>query len=350
MNRIFRMKYVLFLVMPLAWVLTASCSAQNSPVDVAGVMFYNTENLYDTINDPLKDDEEFLPGAARQWNTVRYEKKLSNLAKVITTGGNTIPTLLGLCEIENEQVLKDLIATPEMLPGNFGYVHYDSPDERGIDVALLYNKTAFMPIRSENLRVDLHADTVDYTRDILLVTGTINISGKKEPLHIFVNHWPSRSEGEEVSAPKRAAAASVLKRAIDSLFVVYKSPNIIIMGDFNDTPYDKSIQQILGAGEYKDPVAEGSLSDLMALKQKGGEGSYNYKGNWQALDQFIVSEGLLDNKKLEIDVPSVQFVKKTWMLYHSDKYGDSPDRTFAGTKYIGAYSDHLPIYMELVVK
>lgn len=347
----FLMKYQLLITGLL--IINLSCSAQTSEMPAAegfGVMFYNLENLYDTINDPAKDDEVFLPNADRQWNASKYDKKLENLSKVIATGADMLPTLVGLCEVENEKVVKDLANTTNLKPGNYKYVHYDSPDERGIDVALLYNEKLFKVKSSKAIHVTIPGDTIDYTRDILMVNGEISIQGKKEQLFVFVNHWPSRSEGEEQSAPKRAAAAETLKRAVDSINAKFDDANIIIMGDFNDTPVDISIQRILMAKGVSDNYADESLVDLMTNMQAMGLGSYNYKGNWQALDQIIVSESLLDGTGLQVNPASTIFVKKDWMLYHNDKYGDSPDRTFAGNKYIGGYSDHLPVFVGFVVK
>ena len=345
------MKLPFYLLFPV--LLSLSCAAQNSETSSStgyGVMFYNLENLYDTINDPNKDDEVFLPDADRKWDAPKYAAKLENLSKVIATGADMLPTLVGLCEVENESVVKDLVNTTNLKPGNYNYVHFDSPDERGIDVALLYNKNDFKVKSSSAIAVTLPGDTQDFTRDILLVSGELMMNGKKEMVHVFVNHWPSRSEGEEVSAPKRAAAAARLKQAVDSLNEKYNEPNIIIMGDFNDTPFDASIQKILNAQSTATAYESETLVDLMAVLQATGQGSYNYKGNWQALDQIIVSSSLLDNKTLDVDVATAQFVKKDWMMYHNDKYGDSPDRTFAGTKYIGGYSDHLPVFVGFVIK
>lgn len=345
------MKLNSFLLLPV--LLSLSCSAQNSEISTStgfGVMFYNLENLYDTINDPDKDDEVFLPGADRQWDEKKYQTKLEQLSKVIATGADMLPTLVGLCEVENESVVKDLVATKNLKAGNYKYVHFDSPDERGIDVALLYNEKDFSVKTTQALHVTIPNDLQDFTRDILLVDGEITMSGKKEKVFVFVNHWPSRSEGEEISRPKRAAAATTLKNAVDSLNTKYEDPNIIIIGDFNDTPVDYSIQKILLAQGVSNQYTKESLVNLTTNLQSMGLGSYNYKGNWQGLDQIIVSESMLNGSGLEADVSTIQFVKKDWMLYHNDKYGDSPDRTFAGNKYIGGYSDHLPVFVGFLMK
>lgn len=343
------MKYSFLLLFVLS--MSVSCSAQKeSDVKAScAVMFYNLENLYDTINDPLKDDESFLPDAERNWNTEKYNAKIEHLSKVIATGAEMMPALIGVCEIENINVVRDLAASAYLKDENFDVIHFDSPDERGIDVALMYNTTKFNPKQSFPIHVTLPGETVDYTRDILCVKGELLLGGNKETLYIFVNHWPSRVEGEEISAPKRAAAAQALKHVIDSLNNKLTNPNILIMGDFNDTPFDVSIQTILGAKELTAKRNDETLVDLMTEKQKSGEGSYSYKGNWQCLDQIIVSTNLLNNKLLDVDENSVQIVKQDWMLYHSDKYGDSPNRTYAGTKYVAGYSDHLPVVVHLTM-
>ena len=224
------MKYQLLITGLL--IINLSCSAQSSEMPAAegfGVMFYNLENLYDTINDPAKDDEVFLPSADRQWNAPKYDKKLENLSKVIATGADMLPTLVGLCEVENEQVVKDLANTKNLKPGNYKYVHFDSPDERGIDVALLYNEKLFKVKSSKAIHVTIPGDTIDYTRDILMVNGEISIAGKKEQLFVFVNHWPSRSGGEERSIPARAAAAKVARLKMDSILAVDMNAKIILI-------------------------------------------------------------------------------------------------------------------------
>lgn len=344
------MKHILG-ILPILSVLSCTAQQPNATATDLGVMFYNQENLYDTIDDPKVDDAIFLPDAERQWNTEKYNKKLSQMARVMAEGPGSLPALIGMCEVENASVLNDLIKEPVLANAKYKYVHFDSPDERGIDVALLYNPEYFKPTTSTAIPVKLvHGDSTDHTRDILLVSGTIMQNGKQETLHVFVNHWPSRREGEEASAWKRATAAAVLKAAVDSLNRNYTDPNIIIMGDFNDTPFDASIQKVLGAQQEAAAYNDESLVDLMAAKQAGGLGSYNYKGNWQALDQIIISETMLDGTGLQIDGDKTTFIRKDWMLFHHNTYGDSPNRTYSGTKWYGGFSDHLPAYTALLIK
>lgn len=340
-----------FLSLLIPVLFSLSCTAQ-TPTDAqatTGIMFYNLENLFDTIDDPNTDDRIFLPDADRQWNTEKYETKLRQMARVIAEGSDGLPMIVGLCEVENAAVLNDLIAEPALQNGNYKYVHFDSPDERGIDVALLYNEKLFNLKEASAIPVHLiQNDTVDHTRDILAVAGTVR--GSNTVLLFFVNHWPSRSEGEEASAWKRVAAAQTLKLAVDSVRQAVKDAHIVIMGDFNDTPFDKSIQSILGAVPEGNSYAADALVNLMANDQQNGKGSYNYKGKWQALDQMIVSANLVDGKKTEADAQAAAWIQRDWMMFTHPSYGLSPNRTYSGTKWSGGFSDHLPVYVPLKIK
>lgn len=337
------------LLIPVVTFLAVSCKAQEG--DRAGLLFYNVENLMDTIDNPVKLDDEFTPTSEKQWNTDRYYTKLDRIGQVVVSAGVQLPAVIGLCEIENRDVLEDLVAQKDMLPGNYGIVQFDSPDERGIDCALLYSKDQFTVKDAYTIPVYLPADNGGSTRDILYVNGVFNQGSKKEVVHMFVNHWPSRSEGEEITRSRRAIAAGVLKKHVDSLNALYIDPAIVIMGDFNDTPFDESVLITLGALAQSANYPDESLVNLVHEFQKNNEGSYNFKGNWQTLDQLIVSEGMLtDAGSFRIDQRKVKFVKNDFQLYHSDKYGDSPNRTYGGPKYYGGYSDHLPVYMELILR
>lgn len=333
----------------LSIIISWNCSSQNSAS--AGILFYNVENLFDTLDTPNKIDEEFTPGSEKKWNTERYKQKIDHLGEVIrAAGGENLPAIIGMCEIENASVLDDLAHSNKLMAGNYNFIHYESPDERGIDCALLYNTKLFTPVKSVPVKVELPEDNGGTTRDILFVEGDLKIKNKSEHIFLLINHWPSRVEGEEITASRRAIAAGVLKHLVDSLNQKYSDPHIVIMGDFNDTPFDKSIQSVLGAIELIASQKDECLVDLMTEFQKQNQGSYNFKGNWQCLDQFIVSESMIDGKKLGVNTGTVTYVKKDFMLYHNEKYGDSPNKTYSGSKYFGGYSDHLPIYMELTVK
>ena len=310
----------------------------------AMIAFWNVENLYDTIDDPAVKDEEFLPSAKNAWTAERYNTKLKNTAHVILEMNKGAgPDILGMAEVENKAVLVDLTTKTELKKQKYGIVHYDSPDQRGIDVALIYKKKSFTVLSSTHVSVPLPAGPKDSvaprpTRDILVVRGILN---KKDTICILVNHWPSRLGGEEQSAPKRMAAANVLRRICDSLNVLYPNSEILAMGDFNDEPSDKSIQSF--AKYLSDPQI---LYNLMDTIKAAGDGTHYYKKEKSCLDQIMVSNSLLVKKSYFVNYQtSGAIFKPDWIfaeVYKGD--GLSPKRTWAGSRYIGGYSDHLPVY------
>ncbi len=304
-------------------------------------LFYNVENLYDIVNDPVTNDDDFTPQGKIPWTQDRYEKKLENLSKVISSALSPgMPDLIGLAEIENKKVLEDLISQPSLSKTPYGIVHFDSPDERGIDVALLYNKKTFTVTHSEPLPVTLRDDK---TRDILYVSGKLN---NGSVLHIFVNHWPSRREGAEVSEPKRMEAARVLKEHVDKLFSGNSKANILILGDFNDNPDDRSIMAGLGARKPDGPAKPGSLYDLMIPIFNTGEGSL-YSRGWDLFDQIIVSGNLLVSQPgADCSPEDAGIFRAEWMLFTDNNGQKRPNRTI-GNRYFGGYSDHLPVYVKM---
>jgi predicted extracellular nuclease len=301
----------------------------------AVIAFYNVENLFDTIDDPIKDDDEFLPTSEKNWNHSRYTDKLDKIAEVVSGIDSTsFPVLIGLCEVENIQVLEDLVKNPELKSGKYFPVLIEGQDQRGIDVALLVSKKKFKVISSNSYTIDLGEDNRP-TRDILHVRGKI----KGGPtLNVFINHWPSRYGGAEKSEPKRIAAAQVLKSKTDSIANLYPNEGIICMGDFNDYPENKSLSEVL--------ISDGSvLTNLMDGLKDSKRGSYNYRGNWGFLDQIIVSNNLVDvNLPMIVKSSTAPFFTDS-MLYVHPEYGDlKPSRTYGGPNYYGGYSDHLPVY------
>ncbi len=309
------------------------------------VAFYNVENLFDTIDDPKTDDNQYLPTSELVWTQDRYERKLQNLSQVIKSLGKeqTPPSILGMCEIENKKVLQDLL---KFIPNgqNMGIVHRDSPDERGIDVGLLYDKNAVKILDSEFFTVNL---TNDKTREILYTKAKL----AQDELHIFVNHWSSRREGKEISEPKRMKAAQMVRNKIDKLFAKDPESKIIIMGDFNDEPTNKSITQGLKAQKPTGRFDDGQLYNLSQVWQQNGEGSYYYDG-WNALDQIIVSGELLTDKKGLHTMPSkAQIYNEDWLTFYDKKYKVKRPSRFMSSrgKVYGGYSDHFPVYLELEV-
>lgn len=305
-------------------------------VPPARIAFWNVENLFDTINDPNTNDEDFLPAGKLKWNSQRYNDKLGKLSKMILelNGGNG-PDLLGVAEIENRTVLEDLTQKTNLKDKEYGIVHYDSPDKRGIDVALLYKKKNFSVLDSRTIAVSIPKDTF-FTRDILLVKGILN---KKDTLYIFVNHWPSRRGGKEASDEKRQHAANCLGNAEDSLLKLNPNAEILAMGDFNDEPTDPSIRSLVNS--------KTSLVNLMDSLKASGDGSYHYKKEKNLIDQFLVTKSLQEKKTYCVMLAHI--FKADWAIGENYK-GDPPGplHTYAGSRYIGGYSDHFPVYVDLM--
>ena len=311
------------------------------------ILFYNVENLFDTINDPQIRDGEFTPDGSKHWTYYRYREKLNHIAKVLmNTEQWEPPAVAGFCEVENRGVLEDLISSTSLLKFNYGIVHRESPDERGIDVALIYRKDLVEIIGSRALAVRFPYDTADRTRDILLATAVVG----NDTLHFFVNHWPSRYGGLEASQPDRLEAAKVLRKAVDSLLAVDPMKKIIIMGDFNDGPENKSIKEVLGTRGSPDSLDKSHplFNFMYELKFSEGLGSHRYRGEWNTLDQFIVSKGLLEGKKWKAGTDAAEILHYPFLLTDDTRNpGSMPFRTYAGSRYLGGYSDHLPILLTL---
>ena len=306
------------------------------------VVFYNVENLFDTKNTPDGRDAEFTPGGKNNWTEERYNKKVEDISKVLgSINKKELPEIIGLCETENRLVLDDLVATKNLSDGNYKIEQFESPDFRGIDCALLYRPDEFEVISSSPIKVSFTDDAKYTTRDILYVKGQTN---NGEEFHIFVNHWPSRIGGLEQTEPKRMATAKILRNKIDSVKTANPDANILIMGDMNDEPSNISLSEVLKAQSPE--VENASLVNLMYPIHENKQGSYNYQGNWNMLDNIIVSSNLLDNKGFQCkDMQGFVFHEK-WMEYEN-KGKISPNRTYGGPNYYGGVSDHFPVYMQL---
>jgi hypothetical protein len=316
------------------------CRAQGETLLKPGrIIFYNTENLFDTINNPETQDEDFLPQSKNQWNTKKYQVKLEHISKVLASMLDSIqPIAIGLAEVENKKVLEDLLAQPALKKFNLGIVHHDSPDERGIDVALLYNKDVIEEVFDAFLKVDFTFDPTDKTRDIIYFKGFMT---EEFPVYFFVNHWPSRRGGKEDSEKKRVTAAMVLKAKIEDIYKGEPFARIVVMGDFNDNPSDKSVTYLC-SGKYKYPLQQ-NLVDLMRLQESKHEFSLS-----DVFDQFIVSKNLMTSENSYYLCNSRAYIyKPLWLLYDHAKYGLIPNRTYAAGHWVGGYSDHLPVYMDI---
>lgn len=311
------------------------------------VAFWNIENLFDTINDPKIDDEEWLPSAKSNWNSERYVKKLGNISSIISKIGiEQNPdgaAIIGLAEIENKLVLEDLVKMPKINSRKYQIVHYNSPDNRGIDVALLYNPKYFSLVSSSVHTVKLPGDSARPTRDELLVNGKLN----GELVHVLVCHWPSRRGGEQESAANRVAAAKVAKGIVDSIRKVEKNAKIIVMGDLNDDPKDESVKGTLVTTPEASKADAKTMFNPMESILEGGQGTLSHKGKWNLFDQIIISESLSKKQKGNYYFKSAHVNNFPEVQETNPKYLGQPLRTYAGGKYLGGYSDHFGVYIVL---
>tara|TARA_B100000795_G_scaffold181073_1_gene137173 strand:+ start:658 stop:1701 length:1044 start_codon:yes stop_codon:yes gene_type:complete len=342
------MRKTTFLLLFIVPLISFSQLDSSKKYSVNTIAFYNVENLFDTINDPKTFDDDRTPKGKDKWTSIVYEKKSKNIAKVISEIGrditNTGPTIIGLCEVENKNVLIDLINSDELKKENYGIAHYDSPDERGIDVALLFNRNRFIPISSKayHLYLTRKNGNIDYTRDHLLVSGYLD----NELIYFIVNHWPSRSGGQMRSEPSRILAGKLNKKIIDSIVSVNPLAKIINMGDFNDNPQDKSVRPILNTVFKRSKIKDLQLYNPMEELYKKGYGSYRYRGKWDMIDQFMITKSLVNSGDSMFFLKADVFNKK-YLINSDGKYEGYPFRSFAGGKFLDGYSDHFPIYMFL---
>jgi predicted extracellular nuclease len=318
---------------------TTAC-AQNKPLPndnkTLKMAFWNMENLMDTI-DGEGFDGDFTPTGANAWNSEKYSHKLENMARGIYSMN---PDILGMAEVENKQVLEDLIAQKDLIPLNFGIVHHESPDERGIDVALLYNKSELRFISSEAITVTL-SDT-DRTRDILYV---MLLSKKSDTLHVFVNHWPSRRGGRASSDAKRAIAAQTLRQFIEKKQLQHES--LVIVGDLNDDPQDNNVKYVLSARPLNALEENGYLLSLNSEIQTDTVGTLKFGNAWNMFDQMIISDALYkSNSGIKYHKGSFSIFAPDWLKQSDGKYKGSPFRTFGGKNWLDGYSDHFPVCAE----
>ena len=322
----------------------SSCFSSRNEQSAYTVAFYNVENLFDTVDDPNRIDDEFLPSSEKQWNSEKYSKKINDLARVIYSIDSVkLPVLIGVCEIENGKVVSDLAQNERFKSAVYQVVWNEGPDVRGIDCALIFDSTRFQFMDSEFLKVENPDDVNFKTREIVYVRGKIH----DELFHVFVNHWPSRREGAEVSASKRALAAQVLRNRVDQILESETKPNIIIMGDLNDTPGDTSVMHVLGAVPNSGNPKATQLVNLMYDEYNRNEGSYSYKGNWDMIDNLIVSGNLLNKSRgLKTTLEDGRIFRMPFMEFVNSNGEISPNRTY-GRTYFGGISDHFPVYFQL---
>lgn len=325
-----------------------SC-APNDRIASVAIAFYNCENFFDTIHNPAKEDQEFTPAGKYHYTQKIYEQKLHNIASVLQSMGDDGPAVIGLAEVENGVVLNDLIRQPEIVRHNYKYVWFDGPDQRGINVAMLYNPKYFSVISSRPLHVPLDKMTGNdttvktTTRDVLYVNGVLC----GDTIHLLINHWPSRADGDEESRPRRAIAAQVNRKATDSLTQRNPRAKIIVMGDFNDSPEDSSVRVILGArGNGQETGASGMYDPFVSL-YNSGTGTEVYDNHWNLFDQIIVSGAFLQSMGGKLTYDSAAIYRPDFLVDKYKGHEGHPFRSYLGTYWIKGYSDHFPVILYL---
>ncbi len=340
-------KYASFLLFPLLAFQHPAVNAQGKQAKVVCVAFYNLENLFDTIDDPKIDDAEFTPNGSGKWDSEKYYTKLSHMAEVISQIGDEYtkngPVFIGVSEVENRRVVEDLVNTAPLKSMGYDFIHFDSPDARGIDVALLYQPKLFKVTSTKTHPLKM-ADTSFRTRDILQVDGLLD----GELVHVLVNHWPSRSSGEIETAPKRDAAADNCLNAVKAIYKDEPNARIIIMGDLNDDPVDESLMKHLKIKTKPENLLPGDLFDPMWQLFHDGVGSLAYRDSWNLFDQIIVSSALMDKKSDGYRYLKARVFNKKFLLQKDGAYEGYPFRTYGSGVYLGGYSDHFPVYIFLV--
>lgn len=312
---------------------------------VIAVGFYNLENLFDTLDTPGVNDEEFTPNGTRLWTPDRYRDKLHNLARVISDMGTDLtpdgPAILGVAEIENRGVLEDLARQPAIASRDYHVVHFESPDRRGIDVALLYQPRYFSVLGSQSIRLDIRNDDDEdvITRDILHVHG--KLAG--QDVHVLVNHWPSRRGGEKATRPLRNAAAKRNRQLVDSIMAIQPDAGFLVMGDLNDDPVNESVRKHLKSKAEAEHTWKGEFFNPWEAYYKKGLGTLAYQDAWSLFDQILISKSLLDKQGDRFSYYKSSIVNKPYLIQPMGNFRGYPFRTFDFDEYISGYSDHFPV-------
>lgn len=319
-------------------------------VKVGAIGFYNFENLFDTEDHPQKIDEEFTPTGKRLWTDELYQEKQHHLAKVVSELGTELSpdglAILGVAEVENRKVLEDFVQQDEVKDRNYQIIHYESPDRRGIDVALLYQNKYYQVTESKAIPLMIYNDTGDrvFTRDILLVGGTFD----GDPLYILVNHWPSRSGGESATREYRNAGALRNKEISDSLTTLNPAAKVIIMGDLNDDPISPSVKNVIKAQAKADRVRPKGFFNPMHEYYKKGFGTLAYRDAWSLFDQILLNYSIVSKKAGGYRFYRAHIHNPSYLIQKKGRYKGYPFRTFDFDNYMGGYSDHYPVYVYLV--
>lgn len=335
--------------LPLLFLLLISkVSVAQTDTSFYCVMFYNLENLFDPRDDSLRNDDAFTPTGMNHWTFSKFNRKINNLAKVILSiNGWSPPDIIGVAEIENEFVLRQLCYRTGLSRYGYRIVHYESPDSRGIDVALLYRHQRIRIADSRAIPIVFPFEPRSRNRDVLYVKA---LTAQDDTLHLFVNHWTSRYSGYAATIAKRNHYASVVRQWSDSLLQANSQARIVIMGDLNDYPTDESIIDVLQAQPYKEDGEYSALNNLMhRFSKMKNVGTHKGGEFWGCLDQMIVSKSLLDGSdSLQIVGQQAEIYQADFMVVPDEKYGGvKTHRTYLGPRYLGGFSDHLPIFLRL---
>ena len=352
------MRPLSYFKVPLLFCLIVVIQVVSSFVSVAQerrdlrVAFWNFENFFDPFVDSTRVYNEFTENGSQHWTKSRFYKKRNNLYKTILALSENEPlAILGIAEIENDYVLNTLFNQTPLKTHNYRIIHYEGDDKRGIDMAMVYCIDKVQLVYTEPIKVRNPENKSFKTRDILYAKF---YDRRGDTLHVFVNHWPSRYGGERETVKLRALAANTLKHKVDSLIFLHQTiPKIIIMGDFNDTPEDQSISEVLGAKKQEHQETPDALINLFSNKKElGFEGTLKHQYTWQIFDQIIVTKSLIDNDVgLLYEPNSAQIFHADFLFEKDETYGGVKlFRTFVGPKYFGGYSDHLPVYIDLIFR
>jgi len=338
------MKPILIGILLFHFIIVQCYGQPSSEKEEYTFMFYNTENMFDYSNDSVKLDDEFTPEGTRRWTNSRLYGKANRIAKVIIAAGKwNAPALVGLCEIEDREVLERLVGQTSLAKYRYKIIHKDSPDERGIDVALIYRPELFKPFDYKAITLIDPGHPTFKTRDILQISGVLN---NWDTIHLFVNHWPSRFGGIMETVGFRNLAAEVLKKSIQEIFAIYPKAKIICMGDFNDSPEDESLSRTLNAVKENNAALQGEMVNLSANWITLPVQTLKNWYTWQVFDQWIVSDYMIENK-VGMNLIAAEIFAPTFLLETDTKYGGvKPKRTYIGFKYQEGFSDHLPILLK----
>ncbi len=334
-----------FLLLLLLVCFAYSSNAQQNNTQYS-VLFYNVENLFDTQDDPQSEDDNFTPEGELHWTGKRLSEKLLHISKVIVSASEwNVPDLVLFAEIENRKVLEKLIYDTPLKSFPYKIVHKESPDHRGIDVGLIYNSASFSPVEYNYYPLEVNNAVLD-TRELLYVSGVFN---GNDTIHIFGNHWPSRYSGFLETKDLRKTAATLLRNKVDTLNMKYKSPKIIILGDFNDNPEDETLSIVLKAGRVEQHIVDNELYNLFIDLKRDNQGTLKFQSQWFIFDQIIVSGSLLSNDSgLFVKPEDAKILALPFLLEDDRKFGGKkPFRTYYGFTYNGGFSDHLPVLLQL---